>query len=604
MGLLSYFKRDKVSTKAAYVRGFNAALQSRLTSGWRPINTALDWDLRTQLPVLRARSRDLSQNDPWVRRFLSMVSSNVVGPQGFNLQVQSFDYSSDGTKRYDRMANETIEAEFWKWAKPSTCTVTGKDSFNSFLSLYVKALARDGEVLVRKIKGPSAGNKYNFALQLLDIDRLDENKNEVLGNGNIIKMGVELNSYGRPVAYHIKTAHPGEIVQSTNVGFVYERIPAEDCYHHFIADRPEQNRGVPWLHAAMLRLNNLGGYEEAAVIAARVGASQMGFYTQDGDEGGEALADAEGPDGELIQEAEPGIFGVLPKGMGFQKFDPNYPHQQFADFVKANLRGVASGINVSYNSLANDLEGVNFSSIRSGVLEERDAWMVIQNWVIEQLLDDLFAEWLRWSLLSRAILLPNGSALPTAKFDKFNMATWRGRRWAWVDPRADMDAAERAVANGFKTRSQICAEQGTDFEDVVAGLAAENEKLREAGITLGGAQAAPVVDEQMPTDGQLEPAADATQSKPKQAPAKTEQTKPAPAKAEQDKPAAEPAPAPQTNPSAVGMNGAQVEALQAIVAAVSAGTLEPDVAAVMIEVAFPFVTSEQAQALVGSKGVA
>jgi capsid protein len=94
----------------------------------------------------------------------------------------------------------------------------------------------------------------------------------------------------------------------------------------------------------------------------------------------------------------------------------------YADFVKANLRGVASGLGVAYHALANDLEGVSFSSIRSGTLEERDAWMLIQEWFSQSFLDRVHAEWLQSALAFGQIALPNGSTLPITKLDKFSAA--------------------------------------------------------------------------------------------------------------------------------------------------------------------------------------
>ncbi|MBK7121299.1 MAG: phage portal protein [Comamonadaceae bacterium] len=73
--------------------------------------------------------------------------------------------------------------------------------------------------------------------------------------------------------------------------------------------------------------------------------------------------------------------------------------------MKTRLRSIASGMGVTYHGLANDLEGVNFSSIRSGTLEERDAWMVLQDWFAEAFLRPVFGEWLSWSLTKGAIRL-------------------------------------------------------------------------------------------------------------------------------------------------------------------------------------------------------
>ncbi|MCI0539082.1 MAG: phage portal protein [Verrucomicrobiales bacterium] len=71
-------------------------------------------------------------------------------------------------------------------------------------------------------------------------------------------------------------------------------------------------------------------------------------------------------------EVSPGQFETRPVGFEFQTFDPQHPTQAFPFFVKTFLRGIASGLGVSYNTLANELEGVNFSSIRAGVSDERE----------------------------------------------------------------------------------------------------------------------------------------------------------------------------------------------------------------------------------------
>ena len=242
-------------------------------------------------------------------------------------------------------------------------------------------------------------------------------------------------------------------------------------------DRHEQPRGIPWMISAMLRLQMLGGYEEAELIAARIGASKMGFFTSDDADG----YDGEGEDAEgfLTMEAEPGVFEQLPKGVGLETFDPSHPNSQFGAFVKAALRGVASGVNVSYNSLANDLEGVNYSSIRQGALDERDHWRVLQQWTIEQFNQPVFDAWLKAFLTSKL------TTLPGRKLHKFNAPVWSPRGWQWIDPLKEVKANAEAVANGFKNRTDVLAEQGRDFEETLQALAAENELIESLGISLG-----------------------------------------------------------------------------------------------------------------------
>lgn len=489
------FKKKKLPNKS-HQRQFQAAVISRLTASWTTNSQAIDWDIKNSLKILRSRSRDASVNNPYAHKFLQMCSTHVVGPTGFSFRVRVSETDAKGNIKIDGLASKAIESAFWKWAKRGNCDITGRHSFFDICNLYIKAVARDGEVLIRKVYG---AGPFGFQLQILDVDRLDVDKNEELRDGRRIKMGVELDPYGKPVAYWLRTKHPGADVYYTETGSMFERVLADDIYHHYVSERPEQTRGIPWMHSAMVRLNNLLGYEEAAVIAARVGAAKMGFFTSpDGD--GTALADEVTDDGQLITEADAGQFGVLPQGYDFKSFDPDYPHAMFGDFVKACLRGVSSGLGVAYNTLSNDLEGVNFSSIRTGVLEERDNWMVVQNWMIESFLDDLFSTWLKWALLSKAVVLPNGSALPITKFDKFNQGIWQGRRWQWVDPAKDIDANVIAIKNRLKSRTAVIEEQGKDAEDVFAQLAEEEERLKTLGLGVEEPKTLPAAPKDAPEE--------------------------------------------------------------------------------------------------------
>lgn len=464
-------------------RKFDAAVINRLTASWQSINLAIDAELRTDLDRMRARSRELFKNNEYAAKFSRTVRSNVVGPEGFRFKANVKD--PDGS--VDDFANKAIEKSFSKWTRPDECDVAGKRSFVDICDAAGLALARDGEYLIRKRFGAGAGS-FGYQLQMLDVDRLDTLYNVWPADGrNAVIMGVEIDQWRKPVAYHLWNRHPTEAATVTRYR---ERVPADQIFHGFIPMEDEQTRGIPWMHAAMRRTNDLNGYREAAVIAARIGAAKMGFYTTpdgnpapvaDGVEGG---TDESQPD--FITEATPGTFGVLPEGYGFTAFNPDYPHAQFDMFCKAALRGIASAIPGSYHSLANDLEGVSFSSIRSGTLEERDDWMKIQKWMITQLLVPIYEDWLDMALLRGAILLPTGSALPLSKKPKFVDHVWQGRRWQWVDPLKDMAANVLAIENGLASPQQVAAQQGRDIDEIIDDLAAFQKLLAAKGVTLTG----------------------------------------------------------------------------------------------------------------------
>lgn len=466
------FKR---AAPPAQKRSFEAARVNRLTQSWLGTANTIDMELRSDLDRLRARSRDLANNNDYIRRFLRMVARNVAGHSGFILQARSNDFGKP-----DSLANAAIEKAFYLWARKGTCDVSGKLGFADIQRTLISGIARDGEGLIRIIRGEASGNKYGIALQLLDVNRLATmcNRSPVSGQ-NAIVMGVEINDFHRPVAYHLYEHSPGS-AQGQGHSL---RIPADEILHLYLPDHAEQTRGIPWAHSAMLRLHNLKGYEEAAVIASRVGAAKMGFFTTpDGSPG--ALSDGQDDAGEFLTDAEAGTFGVLPTGYDFKPFNPDYPQQQYPSFVKSCLRGIASGMDISYNSLANDLEGVNYSSLRSGALEERDQWMTIQNWFTESFLTPLFEEWLKLSLLNQAVLMPNGSAIPLAKYDKFSEHLWQGRRWAWVDPLKDIEAARLAVQSGVSSPQQVAAQMGMDLEDVLDSIAVFEQMVKDKGVSV------------------------------------------------------------------------------------------------------------------------
>jgi len=448
-------------------RNYAGAKSDRLTADWITTNLVSDEILRWHLSKLRSRSRDLANNNDYMKNFLRKLKVNVIGPNGIGMQSKARLRNGN----LDKRSNEKIEEAWQNWTKKANISVCGTLTFKDFISTAIETVARDGEVLIRKIKGYD--NKFSYALQLLEADHLDENLNQDLANGNKIRLGIEKNRWGKPIAYHLLEKHPGETLAS---GQSYVRIPAEEIIHIFIKERPTQSRGVPWAHTAIIRLRMLGLYEEAALVNARIGASKMQAIIMS-DSSGEFTGDGKDAYNNVVDEVEPGMRELLPPGTTLHDFNPQYPSQEYAPFNKAALRGIASGLGCSYNSLANDLEGVNFSSLRSGLLEERDGWKAIQSWFIENVLEEIFPVFLEMAILSGEL------NLSYAEIQRLTAPKWQGRRWEWVDPEKDINARITALSAGLTTRTRICAEQGDDFEEILEELKEEKKIITDSGLS-------------------------------------------------------------------------------------------------------------------------
>ncbi|WP_164967633.1 phage portal protein [Arcobacter sp. CECT 8985] len=458
-------------------RSFHAANTGSLYASWIPSNTTADIDIKKDLKSIRARSRELMRNDDYAIKFKRMVKRKVVGQKGVKLQNKAKDTNGN----LDKKANDLIEAAYKEHCKKGMFDVTGKYSQKEFCKMVVGTLAEDGEVLIRTVKGYD--NKFRIAYQLLEADHLDEQFSDVDRN---IHMGIEFDEWDRPIAYHLYKKHPGNY--GANRDTTRERVPAEQIKHLFIPSRISSTRGVPWMATAMTRLKMTNGYEEAELVGARIGASKGGFYTQNA-EGDEYAGDTT-INGTPANEITPGEFEVLPAGWDFKAYDPQHPNASFKDFMKVVLRGISAGLDVSYNNLANDLESVNFSSLREGKNEEKEVWQDLQTWLEDNLLNDQFSEWLEMALLTQQV------ALPFYKLEKFNQPTWLHRGFAWVDPYKDGLLNVLLNKEGLRSHTKILADVGEDIEEVYAELQKEVELRKKYGIeTMSHAEIAKIITE-------------------------------------------------------------------------------------------------------------
>jgi lambda family phage portal protein len=188
-----------------------------------------------------------------------------------------------------------------------------------------------------------------------------------------------------------------------------------------------------------------------------------------------------------LHEVTPGTFPELMPGQEMQQFTPTHPSMAFKDFTSTILRGQARGLNVSYLTLTGDLSAANYSSMRAGLLPERDHWRKLQKWLAIHCHRRVYRAWLPMALLTEL-------DLDTRSAGDYRRVEWKPRGWKWVDPANDLDALEKEIMLGINSRQRACGERGVDFEDVVDELEYEQEYADEASVDVspqrGGGQQA------------------------------------------------------------------------------------------------------------------
>ena len=480
------FKRaERVVTKTVYrrvpvpvlARDFEAASNDRLQSSWSTTPSSINQFLGASLVALKARSRDQGANNPYALKYVELSKTNIVGPRGVRLQAQA---RIEGGLP-DKPANGAIEDGWREWGEdPSNCDAAGILTWIDLQELAVQTLIEDGEFLARLITG-AAGGPFGLRIQVIETDRIDVGHRDDLQNGNRIRQGIEYNPWGRPVAYWILKEAPEYAVGFMTMSADRERVSADQIIHLFRTRQAGQHRGIPWLHASLWHLKQLHGWLQAGVVAARVGASKVGFIETTGADGFQGDTEADDEGAPQLDMGDPGTLTELDPGQTFSSWDPDYPKGETREFAKVLLMGISVGGNVAYHALSGDLEGVNYSSIRAGVLEDRETWKGLQRWFIEHFVSPVYRRWVASAVLNQA-LVADSVPLMDGDIRRFYRVHWQGRRWPWVDPQKDWAANKIMLETNSGTVPQIIREQGNDPDEVLQEIVEWNEKLKTVGL--------------------------------------------------------------------------------------------------------------------------
>lgn len=457
------WKRAEAPKPTRAMRYFAGAQLSRFVDFSTVLESAHRARLR-DLAKLRAHSRDLSANNVYAKRFLELVSTHLVGPDGIGFESEIV--GNMGRPKED--LNDAIEAAWEDWGR--SCTTDGRLSWLEFQHLVAETVAVDGECLIRMVRGYP--NAFGFAVEILDADRLDHRVNAPrTRSSNRVVMGVEMDDWGRRVAYHVWSSHPTDFEAAP----VLQRVPAEEVLHVYTEDRVRATRGLPWSTACMVQLNMLGRLWTSELAAANHEADRLGIIkTQAGvdldsfDIDTNATANEISSEGAQFMGLDPGLDVVFPQNQ--------HPNSAFPEFSRFLLKGIAAGLGVSYHSLAGDVSDANYSSARVALLDERDSWRKRQAWFIRNVCDPIFREWLRLALLAGQV--------PQMSFEKACFPAWWPRSWDWVDPEKDAKASLLAIQGGLSTHQAELGARGQDWREVFEQLAEEKALAEELGLVL------------------------------------------------------------------------------------------------------------------------
>lgn len=475
------FAPRKTSMNIGGTGGFEGAQSQRRLHGFRPTTSGINSLLIQSGPTLRARARFLVRNNPYAKKAQRVFVSNLVGT---------------GIRPIPKIDDENLKhqiEELWHdWVDEADA-----DNLVDFYGLQVlaaRAMFDAGECFIRlRARRPEDNLMVPFQMQLLESEFCPYEMNQVAENGNIIRAGIEFDKIGRRVAYWFWRQHPGEFALPT-VDIGYTRVPADEVLHLFEPLRPGQIRGVSWLTAAITRAFLLDQYDDAELERKKVAALFAGFITkensdedgpiapQDQPAAGDSDSSMNAPD-EAITGMTPGMLQVLLPGEDITFSAPADVGPNYEAFQYRALLALCASMDVPYASATGDRARANYSSERAAMLDLRAAIAPIQRTVMMfQLCKPTYRRFIKDAVLDGSIKV--SAAAFNADPRAFSKARWIPPRAEWVDPLKDVQAEEKAVRNGFKSREAVIASLGGDMEQLDLEIARGNKSADENGLVL------------------------------------------------------------------------------------------------------------------------
>lgn len=460
---VSALRRAQARKVLAY---YEAAQPSRLRKGRRDTGSGNDAVLRAGTS-LRQQARHMEQNYDLALGVLNALVANVVGPNGIGVEPQP--RRADGSID-DELAGRILELHK-DWAKYPE--VTGQHDWAAAQRLLCRAWMRDGEVFAQQLMGAvpflDHGTQVPLSIEMLECDYVPMDMQSVRP---LIQQGIEINAWGRPVAYHVHKAHPLESGSLSGLGQT-KRIPARDMLHLANLHRIRQLRGVSIFASVLGRFDDLKDYEESERIAAKVAASMAAFIRK----GTPDMYDPEADGTPRGMQMAPGmIFDDLKPGEEIGTIDTNRPNPNLEHYRGGQLKAIAAGTGPTYSTIARTYDGT-YSAQRQELVEGWNLYGTLASQFIGRIVRPVYEAFIATAVASGKLKPPAG-IVP----DSLNDAVYLAPQMPWIDPAKEADAFATLEDRAYISGPEIVRRRGGNPIDVLEQQARWLREKEKRGV--------------------------------------------------------------------------------------------------------------------------
>lgn len=464
---------------------YGAAHSKKSLVGWNWYGGSAKEDIEYNLPTLRQRSRDLYMGVPIATSALKTLRTNVVG-LGLSLKSRvDFEFLGIDEEQAQEIERQ-IEREFALWANDESCDLERLDNFYEIQQLVFLNWLMSGDVIALLPTTKRKNVPYDLRIQLIEADRLCTPP-EYWENPKF-SGGVEVNSEGEVIAYHILNQHP--LSQNPQKLPAWQRVKAfgdrtgrRNVIHIMNRERIGQRRGVPILAPVIESLKQLGRYTDAELVAAVV-SGMFTVFIQRGGNGDDVPLGSITEEGEQVSNSpndiEIGNGSIIDLGEGetANAVSPGRPNSNFDGFVTAVTRQIGAALEIPYELLTKHFTS-SYSASRGALLEAWKSFRMYRNWLSKDFCQPIFEEWLAEAVSKGRVKAP-GFFANIAVRKAYSGAEWNGPAQGLLNPVQEVQAAELRVQSGFSTRAREAQEMtGSDFYKNAIQRKREEQLMRE-----------------------------------------------------------------------------------------------------------------------------
>lgn len=418
----------------------------------------------------------MARNNAMVIKARQLIETHAVG-------TGIVPRAATGNKELDKALND-----LWnEWV--SVSDADGQLDFYGQQMLAVGEMYEGGEVFARmRSRRLSDGLPVPMQVQILPTEMVPMGSDTTTD----APYGVVRDAIGRIRWYLMYPFHPYDYDGQYRGSNLPNKVAADRVAHMFHPLRAGQERGLPWISAALTTLFHLDAYLDAEIERKKMAAMVVFWIkkTSGANVDPEELAQVWGefwqeqgvtPNSENMPSVavEPGTAQYLDLDESVEMSQPADVGGNFKEFIAVMMRQAAAPLMVIAQELTGDWSDTNDRIFRAQFNTFKRRMQQIQfSIIVHQFCRPIRDEFVRLAVAYGKVRLPAGMTIEQAQ-----KCTWNPQRWEYLHALQDVQAKTAEIEAGLTSREAAVAERGDDIEAVDSQRQRDREREEKMGLT-------------------------------------------------------------------------------------------------------------------------